>query len=102
TDADARLHAGFTAHILLRGEKKKNVLSVPRQAVFLKDGKRFVYVDTGGGYEQRPIRIDGESESRSIVEGIAEGTRVALVDPTAPQSTGNGPSGEMPAGAGVP
>jgi HlyD family secretion protein len=102
TEIDPRLHAGFTAHILFLGEKKKNVLYLPRQAVFLKDGKRFVYVDTGSGYEQRPVSIDGQSEIRSIVEGIVQGTRVALVDPTVLQNSANAATGQTPSDAGAP
>jgi HlyD family secretion protein len=102
TEIDPRLHAGFTAHILFLGEKKKNVLYLPRQAVFLKEGKRFVYVDTGSGYEQRPVSIDGQSEIRSIVEGIVQGTRVALVDPTVLQNSANAATGQTPSDAGAP
>ena len=101
-DTDPRLHAGFTAQLLFQGEKKKNALYLPRQAVFMKDGKRFVYVDTGSGYEQLPIKIIAETESRSVVEGIGRGARVALVDPTAPQSSSSAAGGATPSGTGGP
>ena len=102
TEADPQMHAGFTAQVLFLGEKKKNVLYIPRQAVFMKDGKRFVYVKTGSGYEQREMKIDGESESRAVVEGLGQGTLVALVDPTAPRNMGNASGAATAAGTGAP
>jgi len=87
TDPDARLRSGFTAQILFVGESKKNVLYLPRQAIFLKDGKRVVYVSKGSGYDQRVVTVRSQSESRAEVDGVEEGTKVALIDPTAPRKT---------------
>lgn len=86
-DSDPRLRSGFTAQIVFRGGVKKNVLYIPRQAMFLKDGKRIVYVKKGNGYEQREVKIESENESRVAVDGVAEGSRIALVDPTVPRKT---------------
>ena len=102
TEADPQMHAGFTAQILFLGEKKKNVLYIPRQAVFMKDGKRFVYVKTGSGYEQRELKIDGENESRAAIEGLGQGTLVTLVDPTVPRNTGSASGASTAAGTGAP
>ena len=102
TDADPHLRSGFSAQILFRGDKKKNVLYLPRQALFMKDGKRFVYVDTGKGYEQRSIKIVGESESKAVVEGLGEGTRVTLVDPTAPRNSGSSGATATATSTGAP
>jgi hypothetical protein len=92
--ADSSLRAGMTAQILLLGEKKMNVLYVPLQAVFMKEGKRIVFIQSGGGYEQREVKIDGETESNAIVEGVGENASVAMVDPTVPRKEGSagGPS----------
>jgi HlyD family secretion protein len=84
-DTDDRLRSGFTAQIVFLGESKKNVLYLPRQALFMKDGKRIVYVKKGNGYEQREVKIDSETESRAVIEGLEEGTRVAFIDPTIPR-----------------
>jgi len=100
TDMDARLRPGLTAQILFLGDHKKNVLYLPRQALFMKDGKRIVYVSKDGGYEQREIKIQSENESRAAIEGLAEGTKVALVDPTVPRKvTGTSAAGSI---AGAP
>jgi len=90
TDADPRLRSGFTAQIIFLGGTRKNVLYLPRQALFLKDGKRIVYVKKGNGYDQREVKILTQNESRAAIEGVDEGSIVALVDPTAPRKTGSG------------
>jgi HlyD family secretion protein len=86
-DRDDRLRSGFTAQIVFLGSSKKNVLYLPRQALFMKDGKRIVYVKRGSGYEQREVKVESETESRAVIAGLDEGTRVAFVDPTAPRKT---------------
>ena len=88
---DPRLHSGFSARVIFVGDQMRNVLSIPRQAVFLKDGKRIVYVKHGTGYDQQIVTIPGETESRSIVDGLPEGTQIALIDPTAPQKPSGAP-----------
>lgn len=85
---DPRLRSGLTAQIVFMGASKKNVLWVPRQAVFLKDGKRIAYAKEGSGYDQREVKVLSENESRAQIEGLDEGSRIALVDPTAPRKTG--------------
>ncbi len=97
-DADPRLRSGFTAQVVFLGGAKKNVLYLPRQALFLKDGKRIVYVKKGNGYEQREVKIQSENESRAAVEGLDEGSKIALVDPTAPRKATGNSAGSNPEG----
>jgi len=86
-DTDPRLRSGFTAQVVFLGNKQNNVMYVPRQAVFLKDGKRIVYARKADGYDQREVKIQSETESRAAITGLEEGTRVALIDPTATRKT---------------
>jgi Cu(I)/Ag(I) efflux system membrane fusion protein len=99
--SDSRLRPGLTAQVVIRGEDGKNALYIPRQALFLKDGKRVVYVKSGNGFEPREVKIQNESESRAAIEGLNVGSDVALVDPTAPRkaSSSSAPSG---IGGGTP
>jgi len=83
--SDDRLRSGFTAQIVFLAGTQRNVLYLPRQALFMKDGKRVVYVRKGTGYEMHEIKIKSETESRSVIEGLEEGTRVAFIDPTVPR-----------------
>jgi HlyD family secretion protein len=96
---DARLRPGLTAQVVIHGEPRKDVLYLPRQAVMSKESKRVVYVKNGSSFEARELKILAENESRAAVEGIAQGTEVAMVDPTAPRKTSN-PSPEPAAGGG--
>jgi len=102
SETDPLLRAGFTAQVLFIGDKKKNILYIPRQALFMKDGKRFVYVKNGSGYEQREIKIAAEGESRAVIEGLSQGTLVTLVDPTAPRNQGGASSAATPTNVGTP
>ena len=84
---DPRLRSGFTAQIIFLGGVKKDVLYLPRVAIFLKDGKHIVYVKKNNGYEQREVQIQSQNESRAAVEGVDQGSIVAMVDPTASRKT---------------
>jgi multidrug resistance efflux pump len=97
---DARLRPGLTAQIVINGDPRKNVLYVPRHAVFLKESKRIVYVRNGSNYEPREVKIVAENESRAAIDGIGQGTEIALVDPNAPQKTARPAAGA--GGGGTP
>jgi multidrug efflux pump subunit AcrA (membrane-fusion protein) len=101
-NADSRLRPGLTALVVIRGEEKKNVLYIPRQALFLKDGKRVVYVKNGSGFELREVKIQSESESRAAVEGLNVGSELALVDPTAPRRAATPGASSSGLGGGTP
>ncbi len=87
TDKDVRLRPGLTAKLTIHGEPRKDVLYVPRQALFLKDSKRVVFTRSGSGFEPREVKIVSENESRAAVEGLKAGTEIALIDPTATQKS---------------
>ena len=82
---DPQLRPGLTAEIVVLGEKRKNVVYVPRLALFMRDGKRVVYLKNGTGFEQREVKIQCETESRVAIEGVKTDEQVALLDPTAPR-----------------
>jgi len=98
---DERMRPGLTAHVFINSDPRKSVLYVPRQALFLKDNKRVVYVRNGASFDTHEVKIQAENESRAAIEGIREGTEIALVDPTAPKksasaSTSAGGAGGAP------
>lgn len=59
----------------------KNALWVPTQAVFESDGRRFAYVSEAGSFVARDVKIVRRGESQVVIEGLAEGTSVALASP---------------------
>ena len=86
---DARLRPGTSVQVVVQGKSVENALQLPRQAVFEKDGKPIVYVRGTGptGFDSREIKILHRTESRVALDGLAEGTEVALVDPNAALKT---------------
>jgi HlyD family secretion protein len=100
---DSRLRPGLTAQIVINGDPRKNVLYVPRHALFLKESKRVVYVRNGSSYEPREVKIVAENESRAAIDGIGVDTEIALVDPTAPRKRTNlGAESPGAGGGGAP
>jgi HlyD family secretion protein len=98
---DPRMRPGLTAHVYINSEPKKNVLYVARQALFMKDNKRVVYVRNGSNFDAHEVKIQAENESRAAIEGINLGAEIALVDPTAPRKVrSSGPSAPTGAGGG--
>jgi HlyD family secretion protein len=82
---DGRLRPGTSVQVIAQGKPVENTLQLPRQAVFEKDGKPIVYVRGTGptGFESREIKILHRTESRVALDGLAEGTEVALINPNA-------------------
>ena len=78
------MRPGQQVRALIRLEEVKGVLSVPRGALFEKDGKRVVYrKDATGGSSPVEVEVGRNSLSRIVVtKGLAPGDRVALRDPT--------------------
>ena len=66
----------------------------------MKDGKRVVFVRKGSSYQQREVKIQNESESRAVIDGLDEGSEVGLLDPTVPRKrTGSASAGGDTQGA---
>ncbi len=88
---DVSLRPGTTVAIVVKGRTLDNVLSIPKHALFEKDGKSLVYVRDAGGFTMKEVKIQHRNESRVVIEGIAEGTEIALVDPTRTPAASTGP-----------
>ena len=78
---DAPIYPGVTAKIIIPGKSADDVLSVPRHALNQKAGEDFVYVRSGDGWKPQTVRVQYLTESRAVIEGVDEGTEVALGDP---------------------
>jgi HlyD family secretion protein len=80
---DPRLRPGFGARLSIRGEQLSKAVSIPREAVFEREGKKIIYCKRGRGFEAQEVKVRAYSEGRAILEGIPSGTVVALVNPEA-------------------
>ena len=100
-EVDPRMKAGSSAKVTVDGSQIPNALTVPRQAVFQKAGKTHVFVKVGERFEQREVKIVHQSESRAAIEGLNDGTEIALIDPTVPRSTTPGAGASPVIGSGA-
>jgi hypothetical protein len=92
------MRGGASARVTIEGKEIPDALNVPRQAVFLKNGKTHVFIKTGDRFDQREVKVVQRTESRAALEGIPEGAEIALVDPTVVTATaGTNTAPQMPA-----
>jgi HlyD family secretion protein len=87
-------------------DARRDALVVPRQAVFLRDGKTVVYRAGGGGFSAVAVKVGPSGMGKTVIEsGLAAGDRIALRDPTrAADDAGRGaaPGGARPAAPASP
>jgi multidrug resistance efflux pump len=85
---DPRLRPGISVELRLAGTRVENVTHLPRQAIFERNGKPVVFVRAGERFEVREVKPTHRSDSRVAIEGVEEGTEVALVNPDAAATAG--------------
>jgi HlyD family secretion protein len=96
---DPAFKAGSSARVIIAGREILDAFHVPRQSVFERNGKNFVFVKVDDRFERRDVKVEHRTESRLAVSGLDEGAEVALVDPTAAaKTTSASPAPTMPAG----
>jgi hypothetical protein len=81
-DTDDGLRPGLSVDVVIRVETLANVLWVPSQAVFEREGRWFVYRQAPEGYVSHPVTIVRRTESQAVVTGVDEGVTIALADPS--------------------
>jgi HlyD family secretion protein len=97
---DGRLRPGTSVELVMAGTRVENVLHVPRQAIFEKAGKPIVYVRHGARFEATPVKPTHRTEDRVSLEGLAEGTEIALVNPDVAAKAATKPGAPPAAGVG--
>jgi hypothetical protein len=93
------LRPGLLADVEIQVEKLPDVIHVPAQAVFQKNGQYLVYVHTKDGkFDPRPVQLVKQSESMMVIaSGVTVGEVVAMADPTADKKK----NGEKKSSAGA-
>jgi multidrug resistance efflux pump len=79
--SDPEIRPGLTVQAVVEGGQTKGLLLLPPQALFDKDGKPFVYMEQGSSFVERQVKVTRRTESQVAIEGVSEGTVVALVNP---------------------
>lgn len=81
---DQRLRPGMTASCQIITDRLTDVLYVPLESVFEKDGQTICYV-LASDPEPRPVKVGPKNSDYIVVEeGLQEGDKVTLWDPTRP------------------
>lgn len=83
-ETEGLMKPGMTVRAELLVDHLDEALTVPLEAVFVRDGTSVAYVTSGfGGAKPVELTLGIRNEARVVVlEGLDEGDRVALVDPT--------------------
>ena len=85
------LRPGLLADVEIQVEKLSDVIHIPAQAIFQKEGKYTVFVRKNGKFEPRGVQLVKQSESTMVLSGgVQPGEIVALADPTADKSDKKG------------
>jgi hypothetical protein len=80
--AGPELRPGMSSNLVITAEKLDNVLWVPSQAMFERDGKPFVYRKTPTGFSPHDVTLVKRTESQAVITGVNEGDTVALTNPS--------------------
>jgi multidrug efflux pump subunit AcrA (membrane-fusion protein) len=84
-------------------EKLPDVIHVPAQAVFQKNGQYLVYVRKNGKFEARPIQLVKQSESMMVISnGVQAGEVVAMADPSPDKNAKKNADKKSQGGGGNP
>jgi multidrug efflux pump subunit AcrA (membrane-fusion protein) len=95
------LRPGLLADVEIQVEKLSNVIHIPAQAIFQKDGKYTVFVRKNGKFEPREVQLVKQSESAMVLSGgVQPGEIVALADPTVDKSDKKGKADKNSQGGG--
>ncbi|HKI78011.1 MAG TPA: efflux RND transporter periplasmic adaptor subunit [Ignavibacteriaceae bacterium] len=76
------LKPGMTTSNKLIINQVSNVLYVPQEAVFEKDGKKIVFIKSGAGFDEEEVEVGEKSDNFVVIKkGLESGDEVALRDP---------------------
>ena len=83
-EMDERMRPGMTCQVDIIIQRIPDVVSVPIEAVFEREGKTVVFVMGSRSAKKREVELGQRSTTHIIVtKGLAQGERIALRDPFA-------------------
>jgi multidrug efflux pump subunit AcrA (membrane-fusion protein) len=90
--AHAELRPEMTARVDILTGERVDVLLLPVNAVFDRQGAPVCHVMTRTGVETRPVQLGESSETEvEVIAGVQEGERVRLMDTVATPGSASGP-----------
>ena len=99
-ELDPQMRAGSSLRVVIDGQELSSALHVPRQAVFEKNGKNYVFLQIADRFDRRDVKVVNRTESRAVVSGLNEGDVIALVDPDVATQRSKSSGGPLPASSG--
>jgi HlyD family secretion protein len=82
-ELDPRIRPGMTAVARIATEKIANVVIIPSEAIFQRDGASIVYELVGSEFHERRVQISKRGKEQAIVaSGIEPGDRIATRRPS--------------------
>lgn len=96
-DPAPELRPGMNVEVVVTTDLLNNVLWVPAQAIFERDGRPFVYVPSGSGFAPRDVNIVRRGETQAVVTGLADNQPVALASPDQQAGKAAGRAGALQA-----
>lgn len=83
-ESDARIRPGMTAVARIATDRIANVLLVPSEAVFQKDGSPVLYVLDGSMFVEQRVQVARRGKEQAVIaSGVEAGARVASRRPDA-------------------
>lgn len=83
-ELDAKIRPGMTAVARIATDRVPNVVLVPAEAIFQRDGSPVVYKLSGAGFDEARVQVSRRGKEQAIVtSGIAPGDRIATRRPGA-------------------
>ena len=83
-EIDPRMRPGMTSMVDIITEKISDVLSIPIESVFEKEGKTIAYVIRSRTSKRREVVLGKRNNTHIVVtQGLSPGDRIALRDPLA-------------------
>jgi multidrug efflux pump subunit AcrA (membrane-fusion protein) len=98
---DPGMRAGSSLRVVIDGREIKDAVHVPRQAVFEKNGKNYVFVQNGDRFDRRDVKVVNRTESRAVIDGLNEGDVIALIDPDVAAQRSKSSSGPLQGASGA-
>ena len=99
---DPNMRAGSSLRVVIDGQELASALHVPRQAVFEKNGKNYVFLQIGDRFDRRDVKVVNRTESRAVITGLNEGDVIALVDPDVAMRKTKSSGGPLPSSSSGP
>jgi len=81
------MRPGMTARITIATHTAKNVLWIPAQALYESEGRKFVYLQSPGGFTTKDVTMIRRGESQVIIDGLKDGDVISMANPLQNQDT---------------